>query len=143
MSYATLDDLISRFDEAEILQLTDVDRSGTPDDEKFSDAQADADAEIDAALQGRYKLPMVPVPRLLVRIACDLMRESFYTTAIPDVVKDRAAVARRLLASISRGDTRLEAEAAVANSGATKSDARITHRRRRMRWPGDHGGGLC
>lgn len=140
MSYANLDDLYDRFGQDEILQLTDVDRSGVPDEATVARSQADADAEIDAALAARYRLPMAPVPALLVRIACDLMRGSFYTTSVPDVVKDRAAVARRLLASIARGDIQLQAEAAVA--GATTSDARITHRRRRMRWP-EQGGGLC
>lgn len=143
MSYATLDDLTSRFGEDEVLQLTDADRSGVPDPDTIERAQSDADAEIDAALIARYALPMAPVPKLLVRIACDLMRESFYTSAMPDVVKDRATVSRRLLASISRGDIRLDAPGASVDSVATKSDARISHRRHRMRWPGDHGGGLC
>lgn len=142
MSYATLDDLTSRFGEDEILQLTDTDRSGAPDPATVERAQADADAEIDAALIARYALPMSPVPKLLQRIACDLMRESFYTSAMPDVVKDRATVSRRLLASISRGDIRLDAAPAQADSVATKSDARISHRRRRMNWPNDRGG-LC
>lgn len=141
MSYANLDDLYDRFGQDEILQLTDVDRSGEPDEATIIRAQADADAEIDAALVARYKLPMMPIPALLVRIACDLMRESFYTTSVPDVVKDRAAVARRLLASIARGDIQLPAEAAAA--GATTSDARISRRRRRMRWSDEHGGGMC
>lgn len=141
MSYATLADLYDRFGQDEILQLTDVDRGGVPDEATVARAQADADAEIDAALVARYQLPLSPVPTILVRIACDLMRESFYTNSVPDVVKDRAAVARRLLASIARGDTNLQAPAAAA--GAVKSDARITHRRQRMRWPSGQGGGLC
>ena len=142
MSYATLSDLYGRFGESEIIQLTDADNTGTPDETTVDQAFADAAAEINAALVGRYRLPMSPVPELLTRIACDLARESFYTDVMPDIVKNRAATARRLLASIASGTLRFE-DAEPAAKGAVTSDARITKRRRRMRWPADGGGGLC
>lgn len=141
MAYATLADLITRFGEREIVQLTDTEQTGAPDGVTVGRALGDATAEIDAALVGRYKLPMVPVPELLRRIACDLAREALYTDTVPDVVKNRAATARRLLASVAAGTMRFE-DAAPADAGPAQSDARIHKARRRMRWP-DDGSGPC
>lgn len=140
MSYATLTDLYTRFGEDEMTQLTDVDRTGEPDAAMVARALGDAAAEIDAALVGRYQLPMTTVPPLLTRIACDLARESFYTDSVPDVVKNRAATARRLLASVANGTARFEG-VAPAEGGPAQSDARIYVGRQRMRWPGERRGG--
>lgn len=138
MAYATLADLMTRFGEREIVQLTDTEQTGAPDSVTVGRALGDADAEIDAALVGRYQLPMAPVPELLRRIACDLARESLYTDTVPDVVKNRGTTARRLLTSVANGTLRFE-DAAPASVSAAKSDARIEKGRSRMRWPGGRG----
>ena len=67
--YAALPDLYARFGEEEINQVADTDRTGTPAPELVGRALSDAASEIDAALAGRYALPLVPVPRLITRIA--------------------------------------------------------------------------
>jgi len=131
MTYATQQDLIDRFTEEELVQLTDNTASGEIDPAPVATALADADAEIEAALVGRYALPMAPVPELLTRIACDLARESLYADQPTDVVKDRAKRGRELLLQIARGAMRLGADAAPAEdssqglveivSGRTKS----------------------
>lgn len=109
MAYAVLADLIARFGEIEIAQVADTDGLGEIDPALVDRALGDADAEIDAALVGRYALPMVPLPELLVRVACDLARESLYTDAPPEVVSDRARRARELLAAIAAGRMRFDA----------------------------------
>lgn len=114
MSYATLQDLIDRFTEAEMIQLTDTTKSGLVDMTPIDRALADADAEIDGALTGRYGLPLPSVPDLLVRIAADLARESLYVNRPTETVTERAKTARQLLQGIARGTTRLDVPAAEA-----------------------------
>lgn len=136
MAYATLADLYARFGETEITQVADTDGTGTPDAVAVERALGDAAAEIDAALQGRYRLPMAAVPALLTRIACDLARESLYADQPTKTVSDRAKAARDLLAGLASGRLRLEAEAAASPGGnAIQAGARIAKGRQRMRWP--------
>ena len=113
MSYASLADLVSRFGEQELIQLTDTENVGEIDTLTVSKALADADAEIDAALRGRYQLPLSTTPELVVRIACELTREALYADSPSETVKDRAKNARLLLTGIASGKMRLEAPAAV------------------------------
>lgn len=129
MPYAALADLIARFGETEIAQVADTDGSGEIDPALVGRALGDADAEIDAALVGRYALPITPLPELLVRIACDLARESLYTDAPPEVVADRAKRARDLLAAIAAGRMRFEAAAAAAETSAQGLVEIVTGRR--------------
>lgn len=127
MAYATLAELLSRF--GDVAQVADVDGTGEVDAEKVARALGDADAEIDAALVGRYALPMVPVPDLLTRIACDLARESLYDDAPTKVVTDRAEKARAMLTAVAAGRMRFEAAAAPAENSAQGLVDIVTGRR--------------
>lgn len=118
MSYATLADLIARFGDAELIQLTDSDGTGEIDPVAIARALTDVDAVIEAALLGRYQLPLLAVPDLLVRVGCDLAREALYVDQPTDAVKDRAKQARDLLGQIAAGRMRLDAAKAVAASAA-------------------------
>lgn len=120
MTYATQQDLIDRFGEDELRQVADVDGSGDIDPVIVARALADADAEVDAALFGRYQLPLASVPQLLTRLACDLARESLFTDAPTEVVTERAKVARGLLAKIASGAMSFDlarTEAATSTAG--------------------------
>lgn len=108
MAYATQDDLIKRYGEAELAQVADMIGAGEADADVVGNALTDADAEIDAALVGRYALPLPAVPVLLTRIACDLARESLYADNPPKEVTERAKRARDLLGGIASGKMRLE-----------------------------------
>lgn len=103
MTYATQADLVARFTEVELGQVADTDGSGEIDPALVARALADADAEIDAALAARYQLPLIVVPPLLVRIACDLARFSLYTDQVPQVVELRQKSAVRMLSEIAAG----------------------------------------
>jgi phage gp36-like protein len=107
MSYATLADLTARFGETEINQIADTDRTGTPDPALIQRALGDADSEIDAALRGRYRLPVRPTPPVIIRIACELAREALYVDAAPELVANRAKWARETLKGIARGELQL------------------------------------
>lgn len=118
MSYATLQDLIDRFDQDELDQVADA-GAGVADPARVALALGDADAEINAALIGRYALPMVPVPDILVRIASDLARESLYIDRPTEAVTERAARARALLLQIAKGTMRLDAASAASADAIT------------------------
>ncbi|WP_127281772.1 gp436 family protein [Neisseria meningitidis] len=73
MAYATVADMIARFGELEVLQLTDRNQEGVIDKAVAKTALDDATAEIDAYL-GRFKRPFGKIPPLLVRLCCDIAR---------------------------------------------------------------------
>jgi len=103
MTYATQADLETRFGAAEILQLADRDGDGSADSGVVAGALAEASAEIDAYLAGRYPLPLAPTPGVLVRLACDIARYRLYTDVVPEAVRKRYEDARRLLEGIAAG----------------------------------------
>ena len=72
MSYCTQQDLIDRYGEEELIQLTDRERAGAIDTQRVADAIDAATAIIDSRLGGRYSLPIDPVPLILERIAVKL-----------------------------------------------------------------------
>lgn len=105
--YATLADMISRFREDELIQLTDQDGSGAYDAARVQVAIDDAAALIDAHLSPRYALPLASVPRFLVNICTDLAREALYEDRITEHVQKRSDAARQLLRDISTGKVTL------------------------------------
>lgn len=108
MTYAVLDNLIDRFGQSELDQVADTTGTGVVDVTRVERALADAGAEINLALAGRYALPLISVPEILVRIACDLARESLYEDAPTETVKTRAEQSRSLLLGIARGTLKLD-----------------------------------
>ncbi len=107
MSYATLADFVAAFGESEATELTDNVGAGVPNPATYAVAAADADAEIDSHLAGRYVLPLSPVPRLIVRIALDIARYRLWRDHASDEVRRRYEDARRLLEAIAAGKVRL------------------------------------
>lgn len=125
MSYATLQDLIDRFGEDELVQLTD--RAAVPTDAidavVVERALDDARRLIDGYVAGRYRLPLDPVPDLVRRIACDLARYYLQSNKPTELVKDSYKEAVRLLEKVAAGAVTLQAAgvepAAVPGGGAT------------------------
>ncbi|MBU1611244.1 MAG: DUF1320 domain-containing protein [Proteobacteria bacterium] len=72
MAYATVQNLIDRYGQDQMLVLADRDNDGELDSAVMDRALADADAEVDAFLARRYQLPLAEVPDVLQRIACDI-----------------------------------------------------------------------
>lgn len=102
-AYAALPDLIDRYGEEELVQLTDRLGIGAIDPQVALQALADAAAEIDGHLAGRYALPLATVPPLLTAYACDLAREKLYKDVAPEIVVKRADDARRFLRLAAEG----------------------------------------
>lgn len=76
MTYATKQDLLDRFGETELVQLTDkVNRpASTIDDVPVSRALGDAAALIDGYIGKLYRLPLSALPPVLTKNACDIAR---------------------------------------------------------------------
>lgn len=123
MSYASLDDLISRFGEAELRQLTDDLGTGQVDPAKVAVALADAAETINSYVAGRYAIPLAPVPDLVRRWACDIARYYLHRETDQDSTAARnysAAVAG--LKDVAKGLSSLEAAGAVMASSAGDDD---------------------
>jgi len=109
MDYATQADLIERFGEQELIQLTDESGRGIIDEDKVARALADAAGEIDAHIESRLQLPLDTVPRALTRIACDITRYYLYDDAVPEQIAKRYDDAIRFLRAVARGDMQIGA----------------------------------
>lgn len=113
MGYATKQNMIDRFDQAELIQLTD---RGTPAtgaivDAVLNSALADADAEIDGYLVGSHALPLPSVPRNLVMLACDLARYKLYDDRATEHVRQRYDDAVKYLVRVGKGELALSLDA--------------------------------
>ena len=109
MSYASRAMMIERFGEDELIDLTDREHTGAIVDSVLDAALADAAADIDAYLGGRYPLPLKVVPKVLNRHACDLARYYLYDNRLAD---DHPAARRyrasiRLLEQVAAGKVQL------------------------------------
>lgn len=106
MKYAIVQDMINRYGEAEMTQLTD--RSEPPAGgyvaATIEQSLNDAEAEIDAYLAARYALPLPTVPDVLKRITCDIARYLLHGPSVTPEVTNRYNNAVYFLKGVSRGE---------------------------------------
>jgi len=103
-AYTTYEQLASLFGSAEMLELTDRDRDGTPDILTYQAAIEAAGAEIDSYLATRYDVPIdAPVPAIIGQVASDIVRYRLYDDAAPEEVRQRYEDARRWLQDAAKG----------------------------------------
>lgn len=135
--FATKDDMVRRFGQREVIQLTDREFTGAIDDQVLQSALDAADAEVCGYLASRYQLPLVATPRLLVDYACDIARYRLTGTEVqstPDI-ETRYNHAVRYLGKVAVGDIGLGIDtqgAPVDNQVNTVKSARATAGRRRF-----------
>jgi len=73
MSYAVPQDMINRYPNRDLVQLTNEDPTVTTvNTAPLQQALDDASAEIDGYLGGRFTLPLTDVPEVLNRLSCDV-----------------------------------------------------------------------
>lgn len=120
MSYATKQQMIDRFSERELVELTDRVQPYTEAivDSVLDRALETADAEVDSYLRGRYVVPVIPAPSLLIDIACDVARWKLCDSIIPDAVQKFRDEAISRLRDIARGVIQLEASTSSETSSA-------------------------
>lgn len=102
MPYCAKQDLIDRFSEQELIQLTDDANLGVINDAALNKAISDADAEINGYLT-TYSLPLVTVPANLVLIACNLTRYHLYGDTVTELVQTRYDAAIKYLTQVAKG----------------------------------------
>ncbi|HJW81951.1 MAG TPA: DUF1320 domain-containing protein, partial [Acidiferrobacterales bacterium] len=107
MPYVTQQKLIDRFGETEMIQLTDRNNAGTVDAAVLDQAIADAGAEIDGYLAGRYQLPLAVTPSILVLYAGDIARYRLYDDGATEEVRKRYEDAIKFLRLAAEGKVRL------------------------------------
>lgn len=130
MAYVTPSQVLAQFSAEEIAQRADrgiprlvtagmlaAAAAGQPLDDYTPEEQAatvgaldilqaklgDTDGVIDGYLAGRYNLPLAATPRLLLVIACDLVRYALYDDQVTEVIEQRYKDAIRMLEQIAKG----------------------------------------
>lgn len=120
MGYATQDDLVERFGEIELIQLTDRDGVvGAINTAVVAAKLADADGEIDPYLRSRYALPLATVPQPLMRIACDIARYHLHADRATEQVAQRYKDAIAFLRAVAKGELQLGLDPAAQPAPAT------------------------
>lgn len=114
--YCTVDDIKQIISEYTLRELTQDDAQDTEFNiSVVNSAIKYASDKIDAAIRGRYPLPLTQKPDLLKDIALDLARHRLYSRRpdggdLPDAVKEGKKSAETDLTKISRGEMSLGIE---------------------------------
>lgn len=123
MPYSTLDDMKKLLPEDAIIRLTDDEGAGSINQGRVDEAIAQADAEIDARIGGRYGVPLSETPAVIKKLSADIAVYNLYSRtlqSVPEVRAERYRNAVRMLEGISRGLVSLGVEPAP---GAAESAA--------------------
>ena len=111
MTYATLADLTERAGDAEIRQVADRDRDGTPDPDVIAAALEDADNTVNGYVGAKYALPLQTVPPLVVTWAVSIARYVVHGNGPPAHVIRDYEEAIKALKDVARGLIALPVEA--------------------------------
>jgi phage gp36-like protein len=104
MTYAVQADMVQRFTELEIIQLTDRETNlGVINVDVLDGALQDADAEIDGYIGAKVTLPLTSVPKILVGYACDIARYKLYADDPTENVRNRYKDAISFLSLVGQG----------------------------------------
>lgn len=127
MPYATVNDMVERFGQIEMIRLSTRDDAlpESIDGPRIETALADASALIDSYLRARYAVPLSPIPREIIRACCYLARydlaQGGEQKPTEQVTKDHANTLTWLDAMAS-SEGRLDAAPAQAASDARVQD---------------------
>ncbi len=101
--YCETQDLIDRFSERELIQLTDFDSVDEIGQLVIDKAIADVDSKIDGFLRLRYNLPLLYVPQELIAAACDMTRYQLHREAAESAVTEHYKSAISYLKDLATG----------------------------------------
>ncbi len=126
MAYATVQDLVDRFGEREIVQITDRSRAGVIDETVARRAIDDASAEIDTYLASRCALPLATVPAVLVHFCADMARYRLSGDMATDIITQRYKDAVAFFTRVANGQISLgvsSAGEAPAGAGSAQMES--------------------
>jgi len=111
VAYSDLDALCERIKRTDLVVLTDDEKKGDVDQGRIDQAIEDADATIDSHLRERYTVPLVVVPKFVVKISADLAIYNLFsrirTHDMPDAMRARYKDAIAELEKIASGKIHL------------------------------------
>ena len=111
MDYATEQDIIDRYSQDELYLAFDRDGDGALDAGAVTKALADASAEIDGYLVGRYNLPLAAAPAILTGLAVDIaLYKGSVSTTQTEEKRQRYEDAVRYLTKVAEGKISLGIE---------------------------------
>ncbi|MAI62414.1 MAG: hypothetical protein CBB87_08055 [Micavibrio sp. TMED27] len=122
--YATKVEMLQRYQENELIQLTDNIEPYTYqiNDDVLNTALADATAEINLHVSGRYKLPLNPTPDALENICCVIAFYKLNRRGNTDAERQDYEDALKFLRSIAEGKTLLDQGGQEPKSAAANVD---------------------
>ncbi len=104
MAYVTQQEMIDRFGEDELIQLTDRGGSGVIEPQVLQRAIDDACAIMDGYMGARYAVPLdSPVPDIVSVNAADLARCQLYDSGTVDKAEARCERAMKWLRDVAAG----------------------------------------
>ncbi|OTG87697.1 hypothetical protein B9T31_04150 [Acinetobacter sp. ANC 4558] len=105
--FATVQSMLEKFGERELIQLTDTQEPYTDQINliKMQAALDEANSEIEGYIAGRYSLPLQTIPPFLQSLACHMARYHACTGAMSDndPIRTRYENAIKSLKEISKG----------------------------------------
>ncbi|UFZ05460.1 DUF1320 domain-containing protein [Bradyrhizobium ontarionense] len=129
MSYAAQSDLVARYGNEMLLELTDRadPPAGAIDGTVVTQALNDADAAINGYLLGRYALPLSTTPPLLKDLAVPIAVYKLHRDTVSEKVRLDYLDALKMLSQIASGAVRL-AVAGIEPAASGASGVRTTDR---------------
>ena len=117
--YATLDDMLVRFGERELIELSDPEEQATLNEATVATALRDASDLIDGYVAGRYRVPLVPVPAPVRRWCVDIARFYLDTLRTNEAVRQAYDDALAGLKDVARGAVVFQTEGASMPESGT------------------------
>lgn len=105
--YASVQDMIDRFGDTIVIELTDDEHTGAVNTAVAERALTDATSEIDGYLAARYTLPVTDTPRLLSLLCTDIARYRLEMEHSSEETRKRYEDAVRKLEKIAKGEINL------------------------------------
>lgn len=101
--YCSKQDLIDRYSESELIELTDRIGLSTINDDVLNQAISDASVEMNLYIQ-RFNFDLANFPAVLKPLACDITRYRLYDEQASEQVNKRYLAAIKTLQAISKGE---------------------------------------
>ena len=109
MALATKQDMVERFGQAELAQITDHKNGAEIDDAVLNLALEDASVEAQSYLRGAGIIIVNP-PKALVLKVCDIARYYLYENAVTEIVRERYQQAIVWLKAVQKNPAMLRNE---------------------------------